>query len=291
MPEQGIRQSLSQCPFQIVMCDDSGALSAGTAFFFEDDGACFLVTNWHNFSGRSPFATPPTSPPERSPAFIQAKFFTLFGDGTRMTAVAQRVEIYDANGPKWYEHPDFGSRCDVVALPLPRPESCPPHFHKAANRRSSVRVPVVPGGTVFIIGFPQSISIGQGLPLWKSGYIASEPYFDVTIGGQIAKIGGLTGGHTIPAFFIDSRTREGMSGSPVFASYTGAWDTTDPYASIEDADLTRPDIIISGTAVEFVGCYSGRVGSSEHEAELGLCWRAEVIEAICSAKRRGPNPH
>ena len=56
-----------------------------------------------------------------------------------------------------------------------------------------VRIPVLPGGTVYVIGFPHAISVGPGLPIWKSGYIASEPHFDVTIGGQRKDIGGFRG--------------------------------------------------------------------------------------------------
>lgn len=290
MPEVGIRHALSQCPFQIVMYDGSGLLSSGTAFFYEHENECFLITNWHNFGRKIPGGG--TSSPSRLPDNLKVKFFTLFAEGTRMTAVAQRIELYDADGPRWYEHPDHGPEWDVVALPLARPESCPNHFHMPANQVAATKVPIEPGVTVFVVGFPKAISVGKGLPLWKSGYIASEPYFDVTIGGEISDVGGLAGGQTIPAFFIDSQTRPGMSGSPVFACFTGTWDTTNPYKSPEVADLRqRPDdIILAGTATQFVGCYSGRVGSSEHQAALGLCWRADVIEDICAAKVRAQNP-
>ena len=50
--------------------------------------------------------------------------------------------------------------------------------------------------------------------------------------------GGLSGGIKLPAFFVDSQTREGMSGSPVFANYIGSWNTTDPY---EGFDPDAPD--------------------------------------------------
>ena len=52
MPEQGIRSTYSQCPFQIQMWDEQGMLATGTAFFYEHGGGWFLITNWHNFSGR-----------------------------------------------------------------------------------------------------------------------------------------------------------------------------------------------------------------------------------------------
>lgn len=106
-------------------------------------------------------------------------------------------------------------------------------MHNYPNRISSIRIPVKPGCQVYVIGFPSSLSSGFGLPIWKSGYIASEPAYDVILGGKLSEFGGMRGGTKIPAIFIDSLTRSGMSGSPVFASYTGNWDITDPYREIE----------------------------------------------------------
>ena len=294
MPEWGIRSTYSQCPFQIQTWDNHGLLGAGTGFFYEYGDEWFLITNWHIVSGKDPFTQEPQFAQGVFPAFIKAKFFSYL-DGTHsFTPVAQRVNIYDRSKPLWYEHPDLGSACDVVALPLTRPENCPKFMHNAANRISSIRIPVEPGGVVFIIGFPLTISVGFGLPLWKSGYIASEPAYDITLGGEIAERGGLAFGRTLPAFFIDAQTREGMSGSPVFASYVGSWDTQDPYTGIDPEQpefWDRSDIFLGSKGTEFVGCYSGRMLGREQEAALGLCWRKNVIKYICSSKRPGQHPH
>lgn len=294
MPEQGIRSTYSQCPFQLQMCDTEGTIGTGTGFFFELEGEWFLITNWHNVSGKHAVDNTPLSKSSGFPEHIEVKFATnIMGTGG-FTTVAHRVEIYENYEPLWYEHPDMGSLCDVVALPMELPQNTPPGLHNAANLISQTRIPIEPGVTVFVIGFPRSISVGFGLPLWKAGYIASEPYYDVTIGGQISEIGGLQGGLTLPAFFIDSQTREGMSGSPVFGSYTGTWDTADPYGGLnfDDPDFwNRSDVVLGGTGREFLGCYSGRVGSNEEGAALGLCWRKDVIELICTSKRLGQHPH
>ena len=295
MPEDGIRSTYSQCPFQIQMYDSRGIISTGSAFYFVHDGEWFLITNWHNLSGRHAFSKGPLLNPPRFPVSIKAKLATYIDDTRNsFTTVAHPVQIFDEDVPLWYEHPQLGSNCDVVALPVARPDSCPPYMHNAANAIGDKRVPVEPGTTVFVLGFPRGISVGIGLPLWKSCYTASEPYYDVTIGGSPSVVGGLEGGTTVPAFFIDSQTRAGMSGAPVFASYTGAWDTSDPYAPLDFDDpefLKRDDVILSGRAIEFVGCYSGRSGGNEEEAALGLCWRRDVIEAICASKTLGAFPH
>ena len=294
MPEQGIRSTYSQCPFQIQMCDRRGVIGTGTGFFFEMEGEWFLITNWHNFSGKNAFTREPLSQPARFPEYIMAKFATYISGSHSFTAIAHKVEIYENYQPGWFEHPDLGSLCDVIALPLVRPQNCPQFMHNAANLISRSRIPIEPGVTVFILGFPRSISVGFGLPLWKSGYIASEPFYEVTVGGEISQVGGLAGGTELPAFFIDSQTREGMSGSPVFGSYTGMWDMANPYAPLNFDDpnfWNRDDVVLNGTATEFLGCYSGRVGRNEEGAALGLCWTKEVIELICSCKKLGQHPH
>ena len=101
--------------------------------------------------------------------------------------------LYEHNPhkPVWREHSKFGSSCDVIAIPMERPESCPNFMHNAANCINTIRIPVKPGCTVFFIEFPRAISVGFGLPIWKSGYIASEPHYDVTLGGEVRKFGGL----------------------------------------------------------------------------------------------------
>jgi len=297
MPENGVRSTYSQCPFQIHMYNDSGIISTGTGFFYSHSNDWYLITNWHNLTGRH-FLTK-ESLSGNFPTYIMAKLSSYLIDDHKLpnkpfTTIAQRIDIYDDGEPVWFEHPDLGSFCDVIALPMNRPESCPKFMHNAANLISNMRIPVKPGNTAFIIGFPLSISVGFGLPLWKSGYIASEPYYDVTIGGQVSDIGGLSDGFKLPGFFIDSLTREGMSGSPVFASYTGNWNVTDPYEPIDPDHKdfwNRNDIALGENRLEFVGCYSSRIGKKEEGAALGLCWREDVIKTICSTKKIAKHPH
>ena len=106
------------------------------------------------------------------------------------------------------------------------------------------------------------MSVGFGLPIWKSGFIASEPYYPVRLFGKPGPLGVMVGGVDLPAFSIDFRGWYGMSGSPVFARYTGIWDMTQPY---RDVDFTqqdfwaRKDVALSGEGTEFIGIYSGRI--------------------------------
>ena len=296
MPEHGIRSTYSQCPFELHMHDEQGMISTGSAFFFGIDDEWFLITNWHNVSGKHFLTKKPLS--KRVPTHLVAKLSSYeVGTGKGSFGVAPHdIPIYGQDRePLWFEHPKLGSRCDVIALPKPRPSSCPEFMHNSANRISSVRIPVEPGCTVFIIGFPRSISVGFGLPVWKSGYIASEPHYGVTIDGETWPFGGLQGGIELPAFFIDSLTREGMSGFPVFARFQGSWDQTNPYHPIDPEEpgfWKRNNVAIFGSeGTEFVGCYSGRIMPKEEGAALGLCWRKDVIEEICRGRKRAEHPH
>lgn len=297
MPQDGVRSTYSQSPFQILMYDDYGLISTGTAFYYSFENEWFLITNWHNVSGKH-FLSKDSLTQGRYPAYIQAKISAYISDGRSanigFVPVAQRIDIYQDYTPVWYEHPKLGSSCDVIALPASKPPSCPEFMHNAVNLISSTRIPVKPGNTAFIIGFPKSLSVGFGLPLWKSGYIASEPHYPVKISGDISEIGGLSNGKELPAFYLDSQTREGMSGSPVFSSYTGNWDMSDPYKKL-DLDSpefwSRNDVALGENRMEFVGCYSGRIGKELEGAALGLCWTVDTIEKICSSKIIGEHPH
>jgi hypothetical protein len=60
----------------------------------------------------------------------------------------------------------------------------------------------------FVLGYPRGMSGGGHFPVWKRATIATEP--DIDLDG-------------LPRFYIDTATREGMSGSPVYAQEVGYW--------------------------------------------------------------------
>ncbi len=299
MPQHGIRSTYSQCPFQLlVRSHDGSVLSAATAFFFETEDEWFLITNWHVVSGRHPLSAEPLGERFVEPFHLTCKLAS-YDVGSReddtFGIASHDVPLYRGEQPVWLEHPELGASCDVVAIPMARPVSCPEFMHNAANRISTDDIPVEPGCTVFVIGFPHALRVGFGWPLWKSGYVASEPHYDVDLGVKLSSHGEFSGGVRMPAFFIDAQTRSGMSGSPVFVRYHGAWDQADPYRKVDPSEpgfWERKDVALWGSqGTRFVGCYSGRASPGENEAALGLCWRRDVIETICRGKNQGSNPH
>ena len=281
-----LQDSYIACPFQIQMCDLQGGISLGTAFFYDCEGETFAITNWHNVTGKHPLTGTPLHC-TRSPLFIRAKWPVL-GDGAndaqgiqKVHFQAQRLEIENENGPLWFEHPKLGSACDVVAIPVQRPANWPSFFQKAANTISETPIPIEPGLKVIVIGFPQGMSTGPGLPVIKTGFLSSMPGYDIRLGGKFSDIGGMRDGIELPAILLDVHTIPGMSGSPVFGEYTGFWTPNDLSATKPGADS------MIGTSRFFLGCYSSRVAKLEQRSGLGLCHQRDAIEEICRAKFRG----
>ncbi len=297
MKEHGVRSTFSQAPFEIEMHDNAGLISTGTAFNYFFEGKRYMITNYHNISGIDIFTKKNIDDTnKRIPLWIKLKTFKYF-DKFHYSIMPHRMEIYeDTNGPfgpLWFEHPDLHSGCDVIAIENPVLDNEPEFMHNSVNLITKIKIPVVPGHAAFVVGFPHGISIGFGLPVWKSAYIASEPAFDIVLKRK-TKNPDVCIDYRIPAFFIDGQTRPGMSGSPVFATYYGIWNSEAPYEAVDMNDpnfWTRSDIVMHHLGMEFAGIYSGRLFKREEDAALGLCWRRNIIEHICKAKTRGTEPY
>ena len=272
------------CPFQIQMCDMQGGIGLGTAFFYEADGKNFVITNWHNVTGKNPRTGQPLHK-ERTPLFMRAKWPTLApeqdGEMSAYYFRAQGIEIEDDQGPLWFEHPNFGSLCDVVAIPLDRPEACEqvPYVHAAANKIDETDIPMDPGLKALIIGFPAGMSTGPGLPLMKTGFLSSMPGYDVHLEAEFSEIGGMKEGISLPILLMDVHTIPGMSGSPVFGEYSGLWSPSKGEGLSSDTKI--------GTSRKFLGCHSSRLWNQEERAGLGICYPDDVILEICRSKHKG----
>ena len=112
---------------------------------------------------------------------------------------------------------------------------------------------------LYVLGFPRGINI-EHTPIWKRSSIASEP--------EIFPNG-------IPYFYIDTTTREGMSGAPVvFYTENGNYKLKN-----------GTQVLAGGSAYNFVGIYSGRDRNDEpHIAQLGKVWHKTLIESIIEQK-------
>jgi hypothetical protein len=244
-----IIDAYSVASFPIEMFFNETNLSMGTAFNWEQSGKYYLVTNWHNVSGRDPNTGKHLSNSAAEPNQIRAWFNQKNALGQK---VAKVLAIRDQdNSPLWLVHPDHKNKIDVVALPL---ESFADVEMYPINAMSHDDLSIQIGMDVFVLGYPFGIGPG-GLPVWKRGSVATEP--QLSPGNQLH-------------IFIDTASRPGMSGSPVIRR---SWATH----MMQSGDVSMG----AGTATKFVGVYSGRIASQDPlDASLGLTWPASFVSEI-----------
>lgn len=239
--------SLAAIPIQMLF--NATELGVGTAFVWESNGSHFLITNWHNVSGRDPNTGKHLSPTAAEPNKLRVWFNVKGQLGNK---IAKVIDIRNANSsPLWLVHPKHKNQVDVVALTI---ENYADVDMYAVNTLPQMDLIVQVGVDVFVLGFPFGIGPG-GFPIWKRGSIASEP-----------ELAGVTQLHT----FVDTASRSGMSGSPVIRR---SWNT--------HSMANGGTVMNGGTGTKFVGVYSGRLASSDPlDAQLGLTWPAFLVPEI-----------
>lgn len=226
------------------------AFTCGTGFLVNGGSSVFLITNRHVVTGRNNFDKSLMDDGGRVPARL--KLWHL-NTGSLSEWDPRVEELYDAqNQPRWIEHPSFGGLIDVVALPIVLTENLWKEARVNFFENDDERID--PLSTLSIAGFPYGRHSVGALPTWITGYAASEPDFELDCDQFHSDIG-LPSGQRLPAFLLDARSREGMSGSPV-------WFHTK-------------------TAGEFnivpVGVYSGRITS---KSDLAIVWKKGAVKEL-----------
>jgi hypothetical protein len=287
-----ITDPLSHYPLLLRMsvAETGHVIATGTGFVYEYDNYLYLITNGHCITGVNPETNKRLSrshiafPTElKARIRVPHKEYSSTGDtdenGTQnssrtYTVMAPElpfVNLYQDESctkPTWYIHPEFGYQVDVVAIPICETDKLPPHvFIYPLNTLNFTLEPEV-ADDVYVLGYPFGVTDPLEFPIWKKGSIASEPFIPYK---------------GLPMMLIDTATRTGMSGSPVIIKRTG-------WHELDNGELNLKSWM--GTAVGFVGVYSGRYGADENslakgDAQLGIVWRKEVIEEILRAKVHG----
>lgn len=229
-------------------------LSLGTAFVWKQGSDHYLVTNWHNVSGKDPRTGKHLSQTLAEPDQVKTWWNVKGNLGAKTETM---VPLRSANGePLWWIHPIFGSKVDVIVLPITPPPNTDMH---PINEMPSLNLRLEVGQDIFILGYPFGIG-PAGLPIWKRASIASEP--EVLHPSD-------------PHILVDTASRPGMSGSPVICK---SWATH---------QLDNGSVQMStGSAYRFVGVYSGRIAATDqNDAQLGMVCPAQLlIEIIAGAK-------
>ena len=205
------------------------------------------MSNRHVLAGRVP-ETNDWVDSQGLPTHVEMTTFLMNEPGVLTPRIDSFRLLTDDLDPLWVEHPEYGALADVVALPLP--EGFDPAI---AVPFTSPAFRIAAPDPVMVVGYPLGLNGGApGYGVWVQGTIASR--YEIDHGG-------------LPRFMIDSRTRSGLSGSPVFFYPNGR------SVRLQDGSSTSAD----RRSFRLLGVYSGRV---DPEADLGWVWRAEFIEAL-----------
>lgn len=258
----------------LEMCTSGSIIGSGSAFFWSTDNRTYLVTNWHNLSGRNHLTNEIMHSDAVTPDSLRVWLY-------RQTSGSDEAGYYDLDyagvevglldaeddAPIWFEHPTLGQIIDIAAIDVTAVVEGYQVAHAneieddfVGDARASQEV--------FVIGFPFGRLTGAPAPVWKRGSIALDPTFDV---------GGL------PKMLVDSATREGMSGSVVVARFTVAGTG---YRK-KDGSMSEP--VIFGVKDTVIGVYSGRHYPDPEKAQLCIVWKRSAIEeTIANRKRSAP---
>jgi hypothetical protein len=237
-----------------VLIPRRGELELGhaTGFWFARDGQFYLVTNCHVVSGRNAYTGQPLRRDGAIPEVIRT-FFQSPRLGFLTPGVI--IPLYNDEGrPIWWQHAS-GQDIDVAIIPFDYEAD---DGYKIFPVNQQIEEPPLffnVGIDVFVVGYPLNIQHGYMLPIWKRGTVATTPSFPFD---------------GLPLFLIDTLSRKGMSGSPVFVRSIGGGLMDNMSYIASPAIFTR-----------FVGVYSGRYGADDQfGAHLGRVWHRSVIDEI-----------
>jgi hypothetical protein len=246
-------------------------ISTGSCFFWAHGERRYLVTNWHNFTGRNHLTKQPMSSTGALPdriifmAYKQlsepdaAGFFEL-----RFTPITVQLCDSDFSNPRWLEHPTHGHKVDVAAIDI---TDVSRGFQiRAANElENNAQCDAIASQDVFIVGFPFGLIANAPAPLWKRGSVALDPSFDP---------------ENLPKMLIDTATRPGMSGSVVIARHIVIG------RSYKKKDGSDSEPVLYAELDLVAGVYSGRHYPDLEKAQLGIVWKRKAIEETVAAGKK-----
>lgn len=248
---------------------DELVLATGTSFLFGFEEGDYLVTARHNLTGRHA----DTNELLGAGAIPnQLEILTVVSSAARTGVTSQlvtgrahriRFDTLSNEGSELaaYGHPD-GPTVDVACIgPFAREEEL---MTRAVNHEGYDLTPLqlAAGDDAFVLGYPNFVDGGAPfMPIWKRASLASYPHS--------------ADGSVLPSkVLLDTATRNGMSGAPVFVRQSGFIIPTPPY---QREALLGDEII--GTAIDFLGCYTARFAERDAlDSQLGIVWTRQAIE-------------
>lgn len=262
-------------------------LAIGTGVVYERDGKFYVVTAWHNLTGRHPDNLKFQSEQHAVPDNVVVNIAVSRGDFgvSRMSVI---LPLMDEDKALFLIHPAGWPRVDVVAIPFD-PMGCLKmelyHFNGDVQDvgvslldTGDTNIPAdlcpiqryfVPNPSVidlwldnvevteelFIPGYPHNLQDYYSQPVWKRATIASSVQ---------------SGWNGQAKYLIDSASKSGMSGSPVlYYSPKGA------------VDVGGSSYRFSTEVAILAGIYVGREGVTDKaDPQVGVVWHQSVINEI-----------
>ena len=246
---------LSISTFLVEVYFDEMLLSTATAFAYKYNNKKYLVTNYHVAFGKNPI----TNQCIDKHAAIPNRLKIIYYDKNATSMFCEIKYLEDINPFKFIKINEQIVDIAVYEMPIEFTGVCINDIKKEFPELSyEENIGLEITEPLYVLGYPRGINICY-TPIWKKSSIASEPQLNID---------------GIPCFYIDTTTREGMSGSPViFYSGDGNYKTADGTYHLS-----------GGITYNFVGIYSGRDRNDEpHIAQLGKVWKNELIEEVINS--------
>lgn len=244
----------SLCSVRLDVRSRAQELADATGFFYSRKGKWFLVSNWHVFSGRNNYSGQCLDDHGREPTTIRTE--VIRDVSPSVTSQGMEFNLLDDEGAnKWIQHP-AGQLIDIAALEMVDSElleKLDMRFRSAAEHED-LELAIEVGSEVSVVGFPLKARVQGAFPIWKRASIASEPDFPV---------------EGLPMILIDTASKEGMSGSPVYRRSSGAARYNDGSVSMGRKPHTK-----------FLGIYSGRFRDEEFELQKQVVEQGESEQAL-----------
>lgn len=262
-------------------------LAIGTGVVYERDGKFYVVTAWHNLTGRHPDNLKFQSVQHAVPDNVVANISVSRGEfgASRMSVI---LPLMDEDKALFMIHPGGWPRVDVAAIPFDPSGYQKMELHHFEGEIQDVVVSLLDTGNtnikstlcqvqrylvpdpkirdlwmknvevteeLFIPGYPHNLQDYYSQPVWKRATIASSVQ---------------TGWNGQAKYLIDSASKSGMSGSPVLF-----------YSPKGTVNVNGSTYRFSTDVAILAGIYTGREGiTDKDDPQIGIVWHPSVIDEI-----------
>jgi len=275
---------------------DKIKLAVGTGVLYLKDNQSYIVTAWHNISGRHTETLELLSKKAAIPNNIIVSLDLSMRQGNISVGFSRMsitVPLIENEQTTYYIHKQGYPKVDVVAIPIDLNKAYMMEFKdvsgeekegsivlkQKAELNNSLELDIIHtqdcefkikeidnysdslyvSDDIFIIGYPKGITDYTMQPIWKKATIATSPHL---------------GWEQQEQFLVDCASKAGMSGAPaIYYNRDGKINTGNIYYQ-----GSEPISILHGI-------YVGRIGStSELEAQIGKVWKRKIIDEIIEDK-------